>query len=280
MTRINGSFWENMTQRIKPFLSMTQRIELLFFWKMTQRIEPFYEPFFNMTQRIELLQWLKDFNFWKSWRRELNFSWIWRKEVDLFLDSEFLPTFERDSKIWTYFSNMTQRIEPIFSVTQRISIFSKFFDSKNKYIFWKVWLKEMNPIFRIWLKELSLFFSNLTQKNWISFMNMTQRVCFLNMTQRMLFFNMTFRIELFFAYDSETFFYMTQRSRTLSFFWMWLQESNIFWKYVSKNWASFFLNMTPEIEPLFQYQKKDSQIWTFLFSMTQRIFYIEPFFSA
>ena len=84
-----------------------------FFEKWPIELDLFYEPFFNMTQRIELLQWLKDFNFWKSWRRELNFFLEDdAKKWTFFLDSEFYPLL-----------NATQRFEPIF----------------------QTWLKELNP---------------------------------------------------------------------------------------------------------------------------------------
>ena len=208
-------FSRKKTQRIELFLNKktTQRIffkkkidsqnSTFFFLKMTHRIEPFFfftqriEPFYfiknisiellilKITQRIEsFFSWLKELNFFPVWLTELFFS---NHRIELF--------FEYDSQKWTYFLNMTQRIEP--------------------FNFWK-WLTELNLLFS-WLEELS-FSSNdsknwtyfwMTQKNWTSWNDSKKWTNFfqfrltemnpfsLNMTQRIgLFVSWVWRNEL------------------------------------------------------------------------------------
>ena len=124
---------------------------------MTQRIEPFFstwlteiEPFFSTCLKV------LTYPFWKRWLKELN----------LF--------FQFDSKNWTSFSNLTQRIEHLSNFTQRIELFPNWLKELNlkRQMTQKIealeliWLKELNLflwtwlkdfVLRIWLKELFFF---------------------------------------------------------------------------------------------------------------------------
>ena len=71
--------------------------------------------FSNMTPRNEL--------FFKIWLTKLNFFWIWLTELNFF--------FEYDSQNWTFFLNMTHRIELFFSDTTQIIELFFWYDSKN-----------------------------------------------------------------------------------------------------------------------------------------------------
>ena len=103
LTELN-LFSLNMTKELDSyFLNMTQWIEQLNFFNMTQRIGPFVliwrkelDPFFKYDS--------KKWTFFKIWLTKLNF-WIWPTELNLF--------FEYDSQNWTFFFNMTERIEPL-----------------------------------------------------------------------------------------------------------------------------------------------------------------------
>ena len=119
MSRINGSFLENMTQRIEPFLSMTQRIDFFFLEKWPIELDLFHEPFFNMIQRIERF-------FVNMTQRIVLFFPIWFKELNAFLVwfEEFFTFSKYMSRInGSFLENMTQRIEPFLSMTQRIDFF-------------------------------------------------------------------------------------------------------------------------------------------------------------
>ena len=94
-----------------------------------------------------------------------------------------------DSKNWTSFSNLTQRIEPFSNLTQRIELFP-------------IWHKELNFKGKITQKIEALELIWLKELNWIFFLNMAQRFCSLNMTLGIDFFTITPRIELF-SYDSK-----------------------------------------------------------------------------
>ena len=252
--------------------------ELIFFWSVTQRIEPFE----NMTHRTELV-------FFVTQRIELFFFWIWLTELNLFF-------FEYDSQNWTfflwiwpknwtlYFLNMTQGIEPliswiwrkesnrlIFEYTQRIGpsvqIWRKELDpfsnlTPRNELFIKVWLTEL--IFWIWLTELNFFFFWIWLTELNSFSDMTQRIELLVLIRleelNSFLLNRTQQIEPFFLNDSKnwilrtlrtelianvtqknwTFFFFERYSKNWThFFWIWLKDLNF----------SLQRNMTQRIEP-------------------------------
>ena len=148
-----------MTQRIELFLSMTQRIE-----------------FFSKKIR------LTEFNLFSS-----NMT----KELAFFL--------EYDEKNWTlYFLNMTHRIKPFF---KPVSNWTFFFNMTQRIeLILLIWLKELNSLFLIKLEVLnSLFWKRLKELN--TFVNMTQRIVFSkkkkNESKIFFFFKTTQRIELF-----------------------------------------------------------------------------------
>ena len=201
------------------FFNITQRLEPFFLIIWPSRIEPFLK---NMTQRIELFKC----DLERRIILQLNSNnWIWLKAWN--------PPVQYDSKNWTFFSQMTRRLDFSFSnMSDRKLFFWKKDDSKN-------WFSEnINQIIQTlfwWLKELS------------SFLNMTQR------------------IEKFHDFfDSKNWTYFEYDSKIWTFSWMWLTELNFFID--SKKWVLFFrmtkilLNTTQRIEPLFEYVSKN---WTF-----------------
>ena len=154
--------WKNWT-----FFNIRLKELNLFSENMTQRIEPFV----NMTERIELFSlWLKEWN--------LLFSWIRRDELNHFLltMTDRIELFLKyDSKNWTFFLNGTQRFEPSF---EHVSMNWTFFlnnsttwassvkydlrkyDSKNWHLFlfdskklnFFHDVKNLNLLFNKWLK--------------------------------------------------------------------------------------------------------------------------------
>ena len=152
-----------------------------------------------------------------------------------------LNFFKYDSVKWTFFSNMTQRIEFLTRMTQRIECFflKKIF---LKELFF-LWLKGLN-FFRC--KELNLFFFLFDSKNWT-------------------FFLQKWRKELspfFCEYDAKNWTFFLFASKNWAFFSIWLKELNFCFPSI---WLKEF-NLFFELDP---------KGWTFLLSMTQRI---EPFF--
>ena len=145
----------DMTQRFELILliwleemnSFLIRLEeLSFFFNTTQRIEHFW---IRRKEFNTLLIWLKDFfqkNDSKNWTFlkydskccfcEKN----WLKELNSFF-------FGYDSKNWTLFSDMTQRIEPIFNTTRSIEFFKQ----------------------KLWLKEFIFINKKHDSKNWTFF---------------------------------------------------------------------------------------------------------------
>ena len=156
------------------------------------------------------------------------------------------------------------------------------YDSKNWISFLKYESQKWTFFLKRWLKDLNPFL-NVTQKNWTSF---------LNMTQRMLFFNMTLRIEPFLHMTLRPFisrlkevelFLLKVTARIEHFLKICLKELNLFFTNMTpKNWTFFSSIWLQKLNLFFNFFKNDSQIWTLLFSMTQRnwIFSIERFFSA
>ena len=251
---------------------------------LTLTIEPFskYDPK-DWTFLIDWLIWSKGlfFLWWVTESntflntKELNLLFSWRKELNSFFGEIQLNTFpiqriehsfwirltelnsflECDSKNWTFFSQMSRRLELSFTnMSDRNNFFflKKKNDSKN-------WFSEninqnIETLFW-WLKELSFFF----WETWLTELNH--------------FFHVTHGIEPFFPTwliviesffltwlkELNPFWNMTQRVEKFS--WVFDSKNWIFFEYDSKIWTFFFLNVTHRIE----------------FFMTQRIefFFVE-----
>ena len=121
----------------KNWIIVGKHEELILFTNMTENWTLF-EPF-HMTRRNEhFLKWLKELNLFECDSKNWNFP-IWRTELNI----SFL---EYDAQNWTsLFSNMTHRIEHLFS--------------------------------RIWRTELNISFLEYDAQNWTSlFSNMTHRI--------------------------------------------------------------------------------------------------------
>ena len=238
-----------------------------------------------------------------SYEREVTFfETFWEKRFNWALFSIWLKELNRfflcNSKNWTYFSDMTHRIDLFFGMTLRIELFSNmtrwnelFFkydsknwifdknDSKNWIIFFwkKIFLKEL--IFLWWLKglnffrckELNLFSSKMTQRIEPFFCEYDAK-------------NWTF---FFLQFDSKNWtFFLNWIQRVELFYWIWLKEFNLFFwigpkglnlfiEYDSKKLNFFFFGislkesllekaqrsflMTHRIEPM---RKKSSKNWT------------------
>ena len=164
----NWTIFENsfdMTQRfelilliwlkeLNSFLTRLEGLSSFFFFNTTQRIEHFW---IRLKELNTLLIWLKELNSIRKRLKELN---LLKKNYD----SKCCFCEKNDSKNWTLsflvttqrielFSDMTQRIEPIFNTTRSIEFFKQ-----------KLWLKEFFFLKKkTWLKELNLFFSG---KKW------------------------------------------------------------------------------------------------------------------
>ena len=157
------------------------------------------ELFFNTTQRIEILQYNSE-------------------------DSTFFLWY--DSKYWTFFSfNLTQRIEPFFSIGFKgLNSFIEY-DSKN------------------------LTFFELDPKGWTFLLSMTQRIepfFFWNMTQTITFGKGS---KIVFN-DPQNWTNEKQELKELNlFFWVWYKEWNL------------FLSMIQRIELFFEYDSKNETIF-------------------
>ena len=233
--------------------------ELSLFWKLLEELNPLFEYvsmiwttlFLRMTQRLELcLEYdSMDWTFFQFDSKELN-PFCHSKELNLLL-------FHDAKKIEPIFWNVTQRIEPDFQkFAQRIE-HSSLGDWKN-WVLFSEWLKDFveydskNRTFLwIWLKVLNLFF-NMTQGIESSFSEWLEDLNFiLHMSQRIKPFlekkKMTRRIDLLKNINQiiENFL-MTQRIELL-LQRPWLTELNLF-SYDSQNWTLLF-NMTQRIEP-------------------------------
>ena len=186
--------------------NITRWIESFFFFNITQRLEPFSHNMTfknwtflkNMTQRIELfkcdlepriiLQF--DSNNW-IWLKALNppfqydsknwtLFWTWLTETFLSYNNSkncFVKKYDSQNvKNWTFFSQMTRRLDFSFS---NMSDRNNFFFLKKRWleelIFWK-YQSNCTKLFW-WLKELSSFFfwKDMTHRNW-TFFHMTQRI--------------------------------------------------------------------------------------------------------
>ena len=236
----------NITRWIESFFSILLKDLSLFSHNMTFKNWTFLK---NMTQRIELfkcdlepriiLQF--DSNNW-IWLKALNppfqydsknwtLFWTWLTETFLNYNSEncFLIKFDsQNSKNWTFFSQMTRRLDFSFSNMS----------DRNNFFFEKKMTRRIDFL-KISIKLYKLYFDD--SKNWAFFFykkNMTHR----NWT----FFHMTQRIEPFFEYDSKNW---------KNFMIFWLKELNLFWIWLEN--LNFFLNVTHRIE-LFYWLKEMS----------------------
>ena len=154
-----------------------------------------------------------------------------------------------NSKNWTFFLNITQRIKPFFFE----------YDAKNWTLFW-IWRNELNSLWT-WLERIEPLFE-YDSKNWISFWVWLKNI-------ELFFLNTTQWIE--------------------PIFWMWLTNWNFGWKncqkiqnvfYMTRRMGPAFFNMTQRIEP-FSICLKDLiySVWlqelNFFLTRTDRI---GPFF--
>ena len=119
------------------------------------RIQSFW-TFFNMTHRIGS----KNEHFFSTWLKE-NVSFFSLTQRIFLFDTMYdsknkLIVFGKyDSKNWTFFFNLTLRIEPSFlNMTQRIEPFSQS-DSKNCFFFF----------FSQLIRRLDFSFSNMSDRN-------------------------------------------------------------------------------------------------------------------
>ena len=180
----SSHFWIWLKElNLFTFLDMTQRIELFLwlqaFWRKnesknwiffsvglkelnfntTHRIEPF---FLNMTQKNwAIYPFFLECMTQKNWTL---FSWMWLKELKSFIFSNVTqriePVFTWLKELRPFFC-MTQRIESVLEcTTQRIEPFCSIRLNELNTFFWKK--KRTHRIelffFWTWLKELNLFF--------------------------------------------------------------------------------------------------------------------------
>ena len=174
------------TQRIKPFFEYDPKNRTSFYRKYVLRIVFQYDSH-NWTYFSALL---KEWNIW-VWLKELNFLWYdshnWTlensknwfsqlQELKTFFSemTQRIEPFLQDSKTWDFFFtwlkdfnllNMTQWIEPLLYMTQRIEPFLG------------IWLNGLNPLHErtqrighqkiIWLQQPNLFVYDLV--NWAFF---------------------------------------------------------------------------------------------------------------
>ena len=154
----NETFQKKLLE-LNPFSTWLK--DLIFFFQYA-----FFEydsknwTLFRMTQRIE--------PFSSIWREELTNCFLYDSCIDCFLCDSCIDFFSFDSKNWAFFSkfnstiwtfvlrNMTQRIEPLFNMSQWIEPF---------FFFKKKWLKELLYPFWTWLTELNPSFQH-DSKNW------------------------------------------------------------------------------------------------------------------
>ena len=143
-------------KELSPFFIMTRRIEHPF-WICLNELNPFVDDSKTFSKKKKTF---KNWTFRKMWLKGLNFS-------------------EYDSKNWTFLFwidtelrmivfNMTQSIQSsFFNLTQRIE-----YDSKHWTLFFNM-SQRIEPSFPLWLKELNFFwtwitetFLNYNSKNW------------------------------------------------------------------------------------------------------------------
>ena len=151
-------------------------------------------PFYDSKNWIFFPVWLTDFFLNTTHKNEpLIFEYDQRIELFLFwYESNNWILFLFDSKNWTHYVGMTQRIELFFTdkledlnflnTAQRIEhVF--FIMNMTQRFFQKMWLKEL----KLFLKtlELNLFFADDSKKWTFFFLKMTPRIeLFFDVTQR------------------------------------------------------------------------------------------------
>ena len=196
LTELNLFFY--MAQRIEPFLflNITLRIEPDLCFKKKKQLE-----LISFSKRMDLFfTWHEELNlfFWNVTQRiEPFFFWLWLKELNCFFNYDsknwtlwcdpknWTPLFECDSKNWTL----------LFECDSKNWTF--FYSMSPKEILWKICLKELNPFFlnmtqkknwsffknmtlridpfKIRLKELNFLYSKIS-KNWTNSFWMTPRI--------------------------------------------------------------------------------------------------------
>ena len=163
-------------------------MSFFFFKKKTQRIERI-EPFLEITQRIELF-----------------FCWKY------------------DSKNWTFFLNLTQRIAPTF-----------LFHDSNTWTFY-TWLKELNLLIYV-TQILELFWKFLIQRNGPFFFRTQSFSSIKNNSQNWFFFESDPQNWFFLWIEPFNFLNMTQRIEPFNF-WIWRKELNrLIFECDAKNWT-------------------------------------------
>ena len=252
----NWTLLIDITQRIEPFFKRWQKIDhfSVDFFKMTQGIELLIwlkelnlfsistqriELFFDMTQRIELFFWqLNFFLVWLNWIFQYDtpnwtLSLIWRKELDPFSKYYW--------KNWTFFLNITERIELFFWIL--LKELNLFFLKKTERIelLFLIGLEELNFLlnttqqiqpFFYWLKELKFFQcgTKIFSQTWLWAFNP------------------------FFLNDS---FWKAMTHRIEPFLLIWLTEWNPSFQFDSKNWTLFNI----WLEELNIFFKRTFSIW-------------------
>ena len=243
----------------------------------------------NMAQKFCPLNMTLGIDF-SLWLWELNFFHMTLKTVCKMTQRNRTFVFKKyDSKNWTLFENMTQRIEHLENMNQRTEHCLKIvlkelnpFENTGHRIelFWKIWLAELNPSFQhdskklnpfsVWLKELNFFFWKMTHRIepfYEPFFNMTQRIELLQWLKDFNCWkvdaeNWTFSLNMTQGSGPQKIELFTMCLKELNFFFFeyWIKELNFFKNIESKNWT-FFLNIDSKNWTFFL--NIDSKNWTF-----------------
>ena len=251
----------------------------LFFWNMTQRIEPFFlehdskelNLFLSMNQRIESLSEYDSKNrtlFFFEYDSMNRTHFLNVTQIEIF-GWKIVKKFKIDFFTWPeesnplFFSNMTQRIEPfsiglkdlmLFSLTQRIELFLTRTDRIGPFSW--IWLRELNfflgflhvYFFQKMMQRIEPFFLWIWRKELNPFFfecDVKNLIFFLNMTQRI-----------------EPFSHLKQRNELLFLWYGWLQE--FFFKQKNTQWIELFEIWLKELNIWTMCQKKDSENGTLL----------------
>ena len=166
----------------------------------------------NTTQWIEpiFLMWLKN---WTS------FVATYSKHWPSFVKNSELNFFSYDSKNWTSFFKMTQRIEPLRKGAERIE--PLFFFKELKFS--QIWSKELD--FLWWLTDL-----NVLCEIWLE--NLTQRI-------ELCFFQYDSKIWIFSVWPKELNFFLNRTDRIEPFF-LWIRRKELdpfFFENDAKYWT-------------------------------------------
>ena len=192
------------------------------------------------------------------------------------------PCFEHDSKNWTFLFKMSQRIEHMTWLKVLIELLKKY-NAKNWMFFW-IWLTELNHSFWIWLQELNLFvniwffnkkinrfepFSTWLRENEPDFQNLTQRI---EPSSQKDSKNWTLKDYLIpttkLSYDSRnwTFFCIWIKEIKLLFSNLWFKLLDLFWTELTELWTPLKIWLA-EQDLL---KNMTHRNWTLLFNMSQR----------